>query len=216
MPLPVSQPLRIYNRGQPTEHYGFYTYFDRSIFLKSKALVNSSSTNSESVVDDENGGSEKSGAIVRCTWAQTRFLVQIWTNQGNSSPLLSSPNATQSTTTAQSSSTAGNSSNPTKSSANDFNRPGSFPYPVTVTLDRHGGDITKKMIYCYGMDDNDHLVATEKKLQLETRDFGGTLVNPALGPFGHVNVTTAEGGPGGIDGGTGGCACQWKNFQSRH
>ena len=216
LPLPVSQPLRIYNRGQPTEHYGFYTYFDRSIFLKSKALVNSSSTNSESVVDDENGGSEKSGAIVRCTWAQTRFLVQIWTNQGNSSPLLSSPNATQSTTTAQSSSTAGNSSNPTKSSANDFNRPGSFPYPVTVTLDRHGGDITKKMIYCYGMDDNDHLVATEKKLQLETRDFGGTLVNPALGPFGHVNVTTAEGGPGGIDGGTGGCACQWKNFQSRH
>ncbi len=215
-PLPVSQPLRIYNRGLPTEHYGFYNYFDRSIFLKSKVLLNSSSTSTGTVVDDGNGGSEKSGARVRCTWAQTRFLVQIWTNKGNASPLLSGPNGTRNTTTAQSSSTAGNASNPTTSSANDFNRPGSFPYPVTITLDRHGGDITKKMIYCYAMDDNEHIDASQKKLQLEARDFGGILVNPAQGPFGHVNVSTAEGGPGGIDGGTGGCACQWKNFQSRH
>lgn len=216
LPLPISQPLRIYNRGLPTEHYGFYTYFDRSIFLKSKALLNASSTTSGNVSDDKNGGSEKSGANVRCTWAQTRFLVQIWTNQGSMSPLLSRPNATTSIPSGPSSSTVANASNSSTSSANDFNRPGSFPYPVTITLDRHGGDITKKMIYCYAMDDNEHIVASQKKLQLEARDFGGILVNPAQGPFGHVNVSTAEGGPGGIDGGTGGCACQWKNFQSRH
>ena len=33
-PLPLQQPIRLYDRGLPTEHYGFYSYFDRSIFLK--------------------------------------------------------------------------------------------------------------------------------------------------------------------------------------
>jgi len=216
VPFPSSQPLRIYNRGLPTEHYGFYSYFDRSIFLRSPALVNSSDINTGDGSDDENGGSTESGASVRCTWAQTRFLVRIWTNQGNSSSLLSSSNATTTSTTSTSSSHAKATSNITTTSANDFNRPGSFPYPVTITVDRHGGDITKKMIYCYGMDDRENFITSAKKLQLEYRGFGGTLVNPAQGPFGHVNVSTAEGGPGGIDGGTGGCTCQWRNFQSRH
>ena len=36
-PLPVSQPVRLYNRGLPNEHYGFYVYCDRSIFLESTA-----------------------------------------------------------------------------------------------------------------------------------------------------------------------------------
>ncbi|MCJ1362141.1 hypothetical protein MMC16_001243 [Acarospora aff. strigata] len=213
LPLPVSQPLRIYNRGLPTEHYGFYNYFDRSTFSNTVGLLNSSGPNSGNAADDENGGAAKNGARIRCTWAQTRFLVQIWTNQGNAASLLSSPNAT--TTASTSPSTSRTASNASNSSANNFNRPGSFPYPVTITLDRHGGDITRKMIYCYGMDDRGRPIATEKKLQLETRDFGGSLVNPALGPFGHVNVSIAEGGPGGIDGGTGGCACQWRNFQTR-
>ena len=205
LPFPSAQPLQLYNRGLSTEHYGFYTYFDRSIFLKSTALVNTTGPTAGDVPDDENGGAEEDAATVRCTWAQTRFLVQIWTNRGGSVALLPSP-----TPTASSKPTS--TSNATLSSANDFTRPGSFPYPVSITVDRHGGDLGQKMIYCYGLDNREHVLTQEKKVQLEDRGFGGVLINPALGPFGNVNVSLSSGGPGGIDGGTGGCQCLWKNW----
>ncbi|KAL9634726.1 MAG: hypothetical protein Q9164_003923, partial [Protoblastenia rupestris] len=152
-PYPSAQPLRLYDRGLPSEHYGFYTYFDRSIFLKSTApLSDSSITGNEegAVPDDENGGADQKVASVRCTWAQTRFLVQIWTNKGSPQPLLqgNSTNDTDNNPVSKDQ----NSKTLTHSSANDFSRPGSFPYPISVTLDRHGGDIGKKMIYCYGID----------------------------------------------------------------
>lgn len=204
LPFPSAQPLRLYNRGSSEEHYGFYNYFDRSIFLKSTALLNDSNHDEISPVpDDENGGTEKNAATVRCTWAQTRFLVQIWTQKGDS--LLQGNGTSQ----AQPS---GNATNLTSSSANDFNRPGSFPYPVTITLDRHGGDVHKKQVYCYGVNDREQPIADEKKYQVEDRGFGGQLANPANGPFGDTNVTLAQGGPGGIDGGSGGCRCRWQNW----
>ena len=204
LPYPSAQPLRLYNRGQSTEYYGFYTYFSKSIFLKSTAPIDGISNETSSVPDDEDGGVEEDAASVRCTWAQTRFLVQIWTNKG----FVASPPASN----TNSSTSSGNSNNLTASSANDFQAPGSFPYPVTIKLDRHGGDINSKMIYCYGIDDEEKPISSQKKIELEDRSFGGTLVNPTQGPFGDVNVTLADGGPGGIDGGSGGCECQWKNF----
>lgn len=207
-PFPTAQPLRLYDRGLDTEHYGFYTYFDRSIFLKSAAPL-TNSPNTASVPDDGNGGTDENAALIRCTWAQTRFLVQIWTKKGNSATLLT--HASNGTSPSAHSS-SGNATSLTTSSANNFTQPGSFPYPVTITLDRHGGDIAKKMVYCYGLDDREHINVTQKQYQLEDRGVGGQLVNPALGPFGGVNVTTAQGGPGGIDGGSGGCLCKWQNF----
>lgn len=208
LPFPTAQPLRLYDRGLVTEHYGFYNYFDRSIFLESTSLLNDTGPSTGDVPDDQDGGAERSSARVRCTWRQTRFLVQIWTNQGATSPLLGSANHT-----------SGEKDSPpknlTESTANDFTRPGSFPYPVTVTLDRHGGNLDNKFIYCYGMDNRGHIISDEKKIQLEDRaSGGGVVVNPAQGLFGNVKVTKAEGGPGGIDGGTGGCGCQWSNFGS--
>lgn len=199
-PLPVSQPIRLYNRGLASEHYGFYTYFDRSIFLKSTAPLNDSDTGE--VPDDENGGSTESAAKVRCTWAQTRFLVQIWTQSGRSGMTL----------IGNSSATASASASQTNSSANNFTRPGSFPYPVTITLDRHGGNAKKKMVYCYGMDDREDIVSTEKKLQLEYRGFGGTLINPAPGIFNITGDSDSDSSLVGVDGGTGGCSCQWRNW----
>jgi hypothetical protein len=207
LPLPSAQPLRLYNRGLPTEHYGFYSYFDRSIFLKANILGDSLGTE---VPDDQNGGAPETAATVRCTWTQTRFLVQIWTKLPAGDKLLPRP----STTTA-SAPTATSSSSNTTSSASDFTRPGSFPYPVSITVDRHGGDITKKMIYCYTMDSSEQIVSSQKKIYLEDRGFGGQLVNPAMGIYGNVNVSLASGGPGGVDGGTGGCGCQWRNWDGR-
>ncbi|KAE8342368.1 hypothetical protein BDV24DRAFT_173925 [Aspergillus arachidicola] len=207
-PLPESQPVRLYNRGQDTEHYGFYTYFDRSIFLESSApLTDSKNDDSTS---DANGGPSKAHARVRCTWAQTRFLVQIWTRPGktllsNSSSAITTPTPTHTGT-----------SNPTSSnSATDFVRPGSFPYPITITLDRHGGAIKKKMVYCYGMESDQHVNSTEAKLQVEDRGFGGNTINPAPGIFNMSDSALSASGYGGFDGGTGGCSCQWTNWISR-
>ena len=204
LPYPTAQPLRLYNRGQSTEYYGFYTYFSKSIFLKSTVPIDNTSDSTGSVPDDEDGGAEEDAASVRCTWAQTRFLVQIWTKKG----FVASSQASDTMSTISSD----DSTNFTASSANDFQAPGSFPYPVTIKLDRHGGDINSKLVYCYGIDDEERPMSSQKKIQIEHRSFRGTLVNPTLGPFGNVNVTLADGGPGGIDGGSGGCECQWKNF----
>ncbi|KAL8994002.1 MAG: hypothetical protein Q9169_005917 [Polycauliona sp. 2 TL-2023] len=215
-PLSTAQPLRLYDRDRATEHYGFYIYFDRSIFLQSAALLNFTNGSPPSEIPaDENGGAEANDARVRCTWAQTRFLVQIWTRKGIAASLLKSSNSSDSDSD---SSPGSKPKDLTSSSANEFTRPGSFPYPVSITLDRHGGDIKKKMVYCYGMDGQQRIVDDEKQIQLEDRAAGagaegaGGLVNPALGPFGEVKVSGDEGGPGGIDGGVGGCGCRWDNF----
>ncbi|KAL8905361.1 MAG: hypothetical protein Q9171_006704, partial [Xanthocarpia ochracea] len=117
-PLSTAQPLRLYDRNMATEHYGFYTYFDRSLFLKSTALLNFTNEAPSVIPDDENGGAEETAAKVRCTWAQTRFLVQIWTRKGATAPLLQSSNSTDSD-----SSPGSTPKNLTASSANNFTRP---------------------------------------------------------------------------------------------
>ncbi|KAH8732701.1 hypothetical protein GQ44DRAFT_744992 [Phaeosphaeriaceae sp. PMI808] len=179
LPFPSAQPLRLFNRGKDNEHYGFYTYFDRSIFLKQ---ING--TNRGGNPADTNGGSLKAAASMRCTFSETRFLVQIWTRSKTSKPLLQG-----STQTGR---------DPTK-------RPGTFPYPVTVTLDRHGGNFAKKNLYCYEMESDGKIQDkdSKKSFQFEDREFGGNLVN---GTQGRPSAT----GP--IDGGSGGCRCQWQNW----
>lgn len=210
-PLPSSQPIRLYNRGIATEHYGFYSYFDKSIFLTSQI---------KSSPADTNGGTTKSNAKYRCTWSQTRLLIQIWTQPDkiNRHLLPKSNNTTTSATTTTSSATTPTSTNePTSSSsATDFTRPGSFPYPVTITVDRHGGAEKRKMVYCYPLEDDGHYNITAVQLQLEDRAVGGELVNPAAGLFKGLDETknaTIE-DAGGVDGGDGGCGCQWVNWMS--
>ncbi|EEP76527.1 predicted protein [Uncinocarpus reesii 1704] len=206
LPVPKDQPLRLYDRGMPTERYSFYTYYNRSIFLKSAAPLNESDTTD--VPDDKNGGSTKSAARVRCTWAETRFNVQIWTRPQQARLQLVKPSVL-----------FNHSSTPPVNSAfpyaTDFSRPGTFPYPITIKIDRHGGDAKKKMVYCYGMNERSQIELNERKLQLEFRGFGGVLINPAGGIF---NLTGSDGHkkrdedwmP--VDGGTGGCKCEWRNF----
>ena len=179
LPLPSAQPLRLYNRGKDNEHYGFYTYYDRSIFLKQ---ING--TNRGGNPADVNGGSTEEAASLRCTFAQTRFLVQIWTRSQSSKPLLQSS---------------------AQSGSNEFKRPGTFPFPVTVTIDRHGGDAAKKNLYCYTMESDGTIKndASKRAFEFEDRGFGGNLVD---GTQGRQNVT----GP--IDGGSGGCSCKYQNW----
>ncbi|KAJ4324795.1 hypothetical protein N0V94_001024 [Neodidymelliopsis sp. IMI 364377] len=179
LPFPSAQPLRLYNRGKDDEHYGFYSYYDRSIFLKQ---ING--TNRGGNPADTDGGSTEEAASLRCTFSQTRFLVQIWTRSQSSKPLLKSS---------------------TQSGSSDTRRPGTFPYPVTVTIDRHGGNAAKKNLYCYQMERDGTIKndASKRSFQFEDRAFGGNLVN---GTQGRLDVS----GP--IDGGSGGCSCKYQNW----
>jgi hypothetical protein len=189
LPLPTQQPIRLYDRGLPTEHYGFYTYHDRSIFLKSIDPVNSTT---DEVPADLNGGVEVDQAGFRCTWTQTRFLVQIWTHMNTTARLLNSTHPT-----------AG------RNASTDFLQPGSFPYPVTITSDRHGGNSATKLIYCYKLDNRGGLIKASAKIMQESRFFGGVAVNPAAALF--RNETDSK--QGGFDGGSAGCKCEWDNFE---
>jgi hypothetical protein len=203
LPYPVQQPLRLYDRGLDSEHYGFYNYFNRSIFVKSLVPLNESNSGNGEVPDDQNGGSTESEASWRCTWSETRFLVQMWTRKGSTASLLNSA------TSAVSSPMSTSSANYT---ANDFTRPGSFPYPITITTDRHGGDTLKKKLYCYEIDSREQPITSSAKLWEEQRDFGGVAINPGPGLF-TTSSNNTDASLGGYDGGTGGCSCQWTNWQ---
>jgi hypothetical protein len=182
LPNASGQPLRLFNRGENDEHYGFFVYYDRSIFIKDISRNITFSGNPS----DINGGSPFDAASLRCTWAQTRFLVQIWTRSASTKPLLGS--------------------SATSASKPELKRPGTFPYPVTITIDRHGGIATSKFGYCYAMDKNGRIAANAQRSSIvEDRGFGGNLVNPA-------NINLNQTGP--VDGGNGGCQCQWQNWSA--
>ncbi|CAK7227910.1 hypothetical protein SEUCBS140593_006735 [Sporothrix eucalyptigena] len=171
-PLPVQQPLRLYDRGLPTEHFGFYTYFSKTIYLQSLT---------ESLASDANGGSLEIDANQVVTWLQTRFLVQIWTRMENTTRLLSTQQG------------AVGSSNSTQ--------PGTFPYPITLTEDLHGGDFLEKGVFARAVNAQQQIQVTNATLVLDDLAIGGTLINHGTNPT-----------FGGSDGGTGGCACAWTNF----
>ncbi|KAF2718801.1 hypothetical protein K431DRAFT_229908 [Polychaeton citri CBS 116435] len=203
-PQPSSQPLRLYNQGQDDEYYGFYTYFDRSILISSSSLLSNSST-----TPNKNAGQ------AFCTFSQTRLHVQIWTRKGT----IASLNTTTNSATEERTAAA-------NSSANTMTAPGSFPYPVTVTIDRHGGKADDKGVFCYGVDDDGYIVDDAKLWIDEDRGVDGTLVNPAGVPSndggnGSASRMAKQGhhddndkdydAYGGIDGGSGGCACAWSS-----
>ncbi|KAH8692047.1 hypothetical protein BGW36DRAFT_386877, partial [Talaromyces proteolyticus] len=219
-PLPVAQPVRLYNRGMPTEHYGFYTYFDRRIFMKSNVSMTGDGDLKDPFSEDSNGGSTKDDASAQCTWSQTRFLVRIWTQPSNVSQISitsSSPNNTNTATaTATVTSTASASTTPS-SSANNFTSPGSFPYPISLTVDRHGGLATKKLIYCYGIEQGGYYNLTYPKLEDEDRSAGGTIIQQspgyvALAEIVQEGISDNQIAP--VDGGSGGCECEWRNWAS--
>ncbi|KAI6887400.1 hypothetical protein KC360_g1453 [Hortaea werneckii] len=188
-PFAEAQPLRLYNRGEADEHYGFYTYFERSMYVANVSGASETFKSEPTSLED---------ASAVCTWSQTRFHVQLWTRKGAVAELndvipLSGLPAAQST-------------------ANNMTAQGSFPYPVTITLDRHGGEEKAKGVYCYGLDEEKNVEEDVKMWVAEDRGAGGSLVNPAAAP-GRQDSTPQkreEEKLGGIDGGSGGCACQWQ------
>ncbi|KAK4507059.1 hypothetical protein PRZ48_000793 [Zasmidium cellare] len=194
-PLVTAQPLRLYNRGLESEHYGFYTYFSRTIYTAN--LTGPTSSNA-SVSFSSNVALENATAV--CTFSQTRMRVQIWTRKSTIATLPPS---------------SGN-VDAVNSTANDMSPPGSFPYPVTISLDRHGGEAGEKGVFCYGLDAEGKVVDGEKVWVGEERGVGGSLVNAAEVPGGNGTSDGVEkrddSDGAGIDGGSGGCGCTWQNW----
>jgi hypothetical protein len=184
LPNSIQQPVRLFDRGLPTEHYGFYTYFRRTIFLKSVNIQNNTNNN---IPLDEDGGCRKTEASHLVTWGETRLLVQIWTRalSSNTSSLLK-PDG-----------------NKTVGGTSELIRPGTMPYPVTITLDTHGGDPNKKLVWDRPIDDRLQVATTEAQALVNNMAVGGTWIN---------RRATGDAKFGGFDGGSGGCKCEWVNW----
>ncbi|KAI3400323.1 hypothetical protein diail_3704 [Diaporthe ilicicola] len=180
-PYPRQQPLRLFDRGLATEHYGFYTYFNKTIYVTS---MDGNETDSGAVAADAGGGSRESNARYLATWTQTRFVVKIWTRKGG----------------ARLMGGTGPSSDVDDAAAT----PGTFPYPVTFGEDTHGGSVDLKATFAYAVEPDQHVNASDATLFTNDVGFGGVLVNPRL-PDGDLSW-------GGVDGGTGGCRCEWVNW----
>jgi hypothetical protein len=173
-PLAAAQPLRLFNRGQATEHYAFYTYYTR-IF----SVTNSTSTTILTTLSNStSSSSSNTPAQYALFYTHTRLHIQIWTRRGtlNSLPTTSSPDVQAK-----------------DSSANNFTGTGSFPYPVTITLDRPSArkDDGGKGVYAYAVDS-----VTGKALD----GLKGFWV-PENGGVGRRDGNGAGAG--------GGCVCQW-------
>jgi len=78
-----------------------------------------------------------------------------------------------------------------------------MPYPVTVTIDTHGGDPKKKLVWYWPMDKRLKLDTSKPALLANNMGVGGTWINPR---------GTGDASVGGFDGGTGGCKCEWVNW----
>jgi hypothetical protein len=181
-PYPFQQPLRLFDRGLPTEHYGFYSYFNKTIYVTS---MDGNETNGP-VAADASGGAREGTAKFLVSWTQTRFVVKIWTRKGSASRLM------------------GGSGGPAADVDDLSAMPGTFPYPVTVGEDTHGGSVDLKATFAYGVEPDRHVNTTDATLFTNDVGFGGAAVNTRL-PDGDLSW-------GGVDGGTGGCKCEWVNW----
>ncbi|OAA43161.1 Peptidase M22, glycoprotease [Metarhizium rileyi] len=180
MPKPVQQPVRLYDRGLPTEHYGFYTYFRRTIFLKSVNIPNKTDSN---VPLDEDGGCRKTEASHLVTWGETRLHVQIWTRalSRNTSSLLEPDDGKGIGGTGE------------------LVRPGTMPYPVTISQDTHGGDPDKKLVWDRPVDERLQVETVEAQALINNMGIGGTWINKRA---------SGDAKLGGFDGGSGGSGPQ--------
>lgn len=114
----LNQPLRLFDRGLESEHYGFFVYYKKTINV---LAADPSSVSPFTEASDADGGV---AAIVtggqEVTWENTRFRVAIWTKKRTSGQM----------------DVIGSEGQRLSSQIGAFD--GSFPYPVSVIEDRNG------------------------------------------------------------------------------
>lgn len=153
-PYVTAQPLRLYNRGRDDEHYGFYTYFSKTVFVANATSTPASiQTRQTSPLNASLTTATSSAAKAQafCSFAQTRVRVRIWTKRFVGSGL---PSDTRAGSAMHGEIPAAN------SSANEMQAPGSFPYAVSVSLDREAGPEGEdgKGVFCWALDGDGKVV----------------------------------------------------------
>lgn len=187
-PYTSAQPLRLYNRGQPDEHYAFYTYFSKSVLLANGTSTTSSISNSSTPNNSTPSlipvSSASDSAHVFCAFAQTRMRVQIWT-QRFVAELKDTASA----------SVGGDSGRVRayESSANEMEAPGSFPLGVSVSVDRESGPEGNegKGVFCWALSESGSVVG--EGVRIDSVDVGD-----------GVGLEDGEGGDGK-------CGCGWES-----
>jgi len=203
-PFATAQPLRLYNRGLEDEHYGFYTYFGKSVLVANASSTSTSASNSSpssNLTSTVVAATANQQAQALCTFAQTRFRVQIWTRKGGF--------VSGSSSGLKVDGTSGLASDDTttpppawRSSANEMQAPGSFPYRTNFALDREsgGGDgdgAGDRGTYCWGLDSEGKVVG--EGARIAEGEVGGGLEERAVGD----DVGSGKGA------GSNQCACAW-------
>ena len=99
-----------------------------------------------------------------------------------------------------------------RSSANKMRAPGSFPYGVSLTLDREGGgeDGGSKGVYCWGLDEEGGVVGEGVRVPEEIVGVVG-VEEREVGEDGEGDVGSGEGGGGSRSTSDGKCGCRWES-----
>lgn len=169
-PFPFQQPLRLYDRGLPTEHYGFYSYFNKTIYVATMANTSTPSSSNE-------GGVRETAAAWYAAWTQTRFVVKIWTQRGaaSSARLIGGSGA---------------------ASGDNSTAPGTFAYPITIGEDTHGGDLQQKKTFAFAVEADQMVNTTLATTFVNDIGFGSEVFNSAY-PDGDLSWGGTDGGMGG-------------------
>lgn len=160
-PYVTAQPLRLYNRGQDDEHYGFYTYFSKTVFVANASSASASKiqTRQTSPLNETLTTATSSAAKAQafCSFVQTRLHVRIGTKRFVGPGLVSHTRAHL---------TLDGGIPAASSSANDMQAPGSFPYAVSVSLDREAGPEGEdgKGVFCWALDGDGKVVGEGVKV----------------------------------------------------
>jgi len=183
----TSQQLRFFNRGLPTEHYGFMLFFDKTIFLRTISGA-SADSDGENPLDDTGGVTPLEARYV-CRLPETRYSVRIYTRNttpdpenGNNTMLIVDPNSIQ-VLAGQ----VGGSGGATPADVDNIG--GMAGYAVTIEEDRA---LTEGMTgQCWEVDER-----------------GNVDVSTV------VNVPIVEGFNTGSGTSWTGCSCQWTNWKA--
>ncbi|KAK6341136.1 hypothetical protein TWF696_008223 [Orbilia brochopaga] len=72
----TSQQLRFFDRGLPSEHFKFMTFFQKTIYLRT---IDADTSNAGPNKLDASGGVSPEEARFVCNWPQTRYITKIYT-----------------------------------------------------------------------------------------------------------------------------------------
>ncbi|EGS17967.1 metalloendopeptidase-like protein [Thermochaetoides thermophila DSM 1495] len=193
LPTPQRQPLRLFDRGLPTERFAFYSYFNKTIYVREIGENGPSPDRA-----DLNGGCLREEAKWVVAWHEVRIKVEIWTRRNATARLVNGARVGSITPLPAT-------LNETEVEKIESTQPGTAPYPVTVTLDTHGGEVTRKIVFARRISEDLKIQLSGVKLIRNEMNNTGDLVNPGASEDANPSF-------GGFDGGTGGCRCTWRNF----